>query len=507
MTLAEDEDDITRPCCRHCCCDRTAPIRDLHDVDAALDRTHSVEHCCADDGGVLRPRVVVGDNDHVPTSRRGLAHVRSLVRVAITASAEHDDDAPEGSTPHRCDGALDCIGSVCVVDEGEQPAPGIRVGDAFHAPWDSRARGDASGSSHPFNARRGEQGERAERVRHVEFTRESHLERDVGAAWTVSCHDRPTGHRDDTCCRPRRVVAGHGVRRARNAGAARALENSISPGVVDAHHSAVGAFAREQRRLGLEVVIHVVVEIEVIFGEVGESSHGEPHPVDATEAKRVAGDLHGHRRDASFAHDSEKGVDVGRLRCRAHRGHDVVTDSSSDCADDSGDVTGGAEARIHEVARGRLSVGAGDAHDRQIVGGVGIDVRRQRPQYVARLVDDQDGHRVAEGAIKTSRIGQDRHGAGTDCVGDELRAMSAEPRQCRIDVARDHSAGVVSDSADLDVRGAGITVNVSAHPSGCSLKQPGRGVRTGARGHVVTLTRAHQLIGRRGDRRPVGGTR
>ena len=44
--------------------------------------------------GVLRARVVGGDDDLVGQARGDLAHERALAAVAVAARAEDDDDAP-----------------------------------------------------------------------------------------------------------------------------------------------------------------------------------------------------------------------------------------------------------------------------------------------------------------------------------------------------------------------------------------------------------------------------
>src|SRR5260370_32819317 len=87
MTLSGNEERIA--VAEHCDSgpDREAAIADL-------DRAgRGGEDRGADGGGLLRARVIVGDDDDIGAARRDLAHLRPLARVAIAAAAEDDDQA------------------------------------------------------------------------------------------------------------------------------------------------------------------------------------------------------------------------------------------------------------------------------------------------------------------------------------------------------------------------------------------------------------------------------
>ena len=108
-------------------------------------------------------------------------------------------------------------------------------------------------------------------------------------------------------------------------------DQALPPRRVDADHLGRGAPV-EQARLGREVVLHVGVEVEVLRREVGERADREPGAGDATEAQRVARDLHGDVRGALVDHRREQGLQVGRLgRREAHWAADARPGGSRRC--------------------------------------------------------------------------------------------------------------------------------------------------------------------------------
>ena len=75
--------------------------------------------------GVLRSRVVVGDEDDVSVLGGGASHERPLARVAVAACAEHDDEAALRHRPECCERARDGIGLVGIVDEDHRPVRAV----------------------------------------------------------------------------------------------------------------------------------------------------------------------------------------------------------------------------------------------------------------------------------------------------------------------------------------------------------------------------------------------
>ena len=82
----------------------------------------------------------------------------------------------------------------------------------------------------------------------------------------------------------------------------------------------------EQAPLGLKVMLHVLMKIEVIARQVREDGGGEARPVDAAERQRMR--RHFHRAGAAPAvdHFAEKPLHIGCLRCRTRRLAKLVAD-------------------------------------------------------------------------------------------------------------------------------------------------------------------------------------
>lgn len=108
------------------------------------------------------------------------------------------------------------------------------------------------------------------------------------------------------------------------------------PVVVDADDPLAGPRWCEQPRLGLEVVGHVGVEVQMVLREVGEQRHVIAHPVDPVLSQGVAGDLHDDRVGPPLVHDRKDRVQVGGLRGGADRGQSLVADACLHRADESG---------------------------------------------------------------------------------------------------------------------------------------------------------------------------
>ena len=62
----------------------------------------------------------------------------------------------------------------------------------------------------------------------------------------------------------------------------------------------------EEPSLGLEIILHRGVEIEVILGQISKSRDGEMGSQNTTQRNRVTGNLHDHVRHASLFHHGEK---------------------------------------------------------------------------------------------------------------------------------------------------------------------------------------------------------
>ena len=105
------------------------------------------------------------------------------------------------------------------------------------------------------------------------------------------------------------------------------------------------ALGVEERRLGLEVVLEVGVEVEMVLAEVGERRAREPAAVDPVQGQGMAGDLHRGGVDPTLPHRREQRLQLGGLRGRPHARNDRISNSRLHRTDQSCAMPGGARAR------------------------------------------------------------------------------------------------------------------------------------------------------------------
>ena len=294
--------------------------------------------------------------------------------------------------------------------------------------------------------------------------------------------------------RPGAVGPGRGQGRDRDFGGGREL---AAPVVVDGHDGGAGAFRREQPGLGLEVLLHGPVQVQVVLGEVREAGDVEHHAVDAVEGHGVRGNLHGGGIEPAFAHERQQGVHIrgfGRgqqARDRLAAGQDLNR------PDQPGPLAQRPQQGIDEIGGGGLAVGACHPEEGRCPGAVGpalVDERGQPADHAARLVGQQhrDGDVMAQGQqARPGVVCQDRHGAGVDGLGHEVGPVPCGARQGHVQVSRADRPGVQGDPGDLD--GAGRTGNGDAdrRADGCQRHCGNRsgpeargGVMAGRRGSI-----------------------
>ena len=165
-----------------------------------------------------------------------------------------------------------------------------------------------------------------------------------------------------------------------------------APLVVDAHHAAPGVRRREQQRLGGVVVLHRLVEVQVVLREVGEEGHVEDGAVDPVLGERVARDLHDDVGGARLPHHGEQRVQVGGLGRRADRLDPGVPDPGLHGSQQPGRLAERAEAGLDEVGGRGLAVGAGDPDEGEVAGGPAVDERGHVAEHGPRVRHDEDRH-------------------------------------------------------------------------------------------------------------------
>ena len=204
----------------------------------------------------------------------------------------------------------------------------------------------------------------------------------------------------------------------------------------------------EQSALGLKVVLHVGVEVEVVLGEVGEGGDREADPIASPQRKRMRGDLHRAGSIAPVEHPPEGGLEVDRLRGRSH---DLLGDPADDPLHRSQQPRLGSR-RLEQVAnqeRGRgLAVCAGDADDTKLGGRIVVEANRGVGHRRARVGDLRlgDERRQVEGTFDHQRLG-----AGVDRKRREVVPVARLPGNAEEQRSALHPAAVVGEPGDLDV--------------------------------------------------------
>ena len=221
---------------------------------------------------------------------------------------------------------------------------------------------------------------------------------------------------------------------------------------VEADDGASRTVRAEQRELGLEVLGHVGIVVEMVVGEVREPGDVEHHPVDASPRQRLRAHLHGHGFDAAFPHQRQQRVHLVCLGRGQSRHDDLSGDVALGGGRESGHRADLRQDALEEVRHARLAVGAGRAEQEgQVVVGAGrVDTRGHVAESRSRVVDDE--HRDAGRARDrlSGGVGDHRDRSGGGGVGRELRAVPVHPAHRDEDVARSQVRGGERDARQRD---------------------------------------------------------
>ena len=205
----------------------------------------------------------------------------------------------------------------------------------------------------------------------------------------------------------------------------------------------------EQPRLGVEVVLHRRVEVEVVAGQVGEAADGEFDPVDASEAQRVARHLHHDGVDALLEHQRKQGLQIGRFRCGQRAGQILAGDPDADGADQPGDPVGGPQPRLDQVGGGGLARCAGHPDHPKVARRVAVDGGGQPAEHRPRVGTDEHGHRrIGAHVGQAVRIGEHGHRAARDGVSRVAPAVRCRAGQRGEQVARLRVLAAQGDTGD-----------------------------------------------------------
>ena len=359
VALARDHDHVARRGVRHGAPDGLgAVVDDGGGVGCVKPGADLGE----DPLGVLRARVVVGEDDAVGAALGDAAHERALLAVAVAAAPE--DAGERRRRRHhladRREDVVERVRRVGVVHDGDGAVVGA---ERFEAARHGRRRLERVEHGVGVVPELGADGVGRREVVRVEVAREAVLplvsaEAEAEAVGLVR-HDLEgnVGGAAVTRGVGAGCPVGHDARR-------RPLYHRL-PGrivLVDDRHG-VGVEHREQRGFRVAVGFDGAVVVEVVVGEVGEDGGGEALAADALLDERVGGDLHRARRAAGVGHLAEEPVERERVRRRVRRLDRLLPDPHVDRADEPGRLAERGEEVVEDERRRRLAVGPGHADE------------------------------------------------------------------------------------------------------------------------------------------------
>ena len=259
----------------------------------------------------------------------------------------------------------------------KRPGTGLSVGDG----------GDEIGEG---NAARMGRSEGREQVENVDFAGEARD--DLGrACGGFEMEDRAGGSERVTGGAP--VAFADAVGADFCAGFARGGGEFIGVVVVGVDYCDARCWidrAVEEQALGGEVLLHGLVIVEMVAGEIGENGYVEIDSGDAALVEAMAGnfgdELGGSAADA-FGHQLEEVARLGRgVDGRA----DFAGQMIFNCPDENGGARGGVEEGFGEEGGCRLAVGAGDAGGGERALGMAEECSGGLGQRAAAMFDFED---------------------------------------------------------------------------------------------------------------------
>ena len=182
-----------------------------------------------------------------------------------------------------------------------------------------------------------------------------------------------------------------------------------------------GLALAKQLRLGIAVVLHGAVKVQMVPCKVGKGSHPEgdaPYPL---QRQRMGGHLHHPIAASGISHLPQQAVDVAGLRGGALRLQLRLVDQVPDGAYQAHPHPQRlSEDVAHQTGGGGFAVGAGDAHHRQLPVRMAVEACADLRQRTAGVLHDgpwQLLHRLPA---------QDAHGPSCLGLGDVAAAILPE---------------------------------------------------------------------------------
>ena len=202
--------------------------------------------------------------------------------------------------------------------------------------------------------------------------------------------------------------------------------------------------AEEEPPLGLEVVLHRRVEVEVVLAQVGEDQRGEPDPVQAPECRAVRGRLHRATPVARVEHLAEEPLEVDRLGGRPRRRAALAVDPGLDRPEQPRPAARGSEHRVEQEGGRRLPTRARHPRDLQFRGRPLEELLRRRRHRRTRVRDNELRHGQIERPLDDER---DR--SVLDRLRCEVVPVRSHPRHAEEERPRPGATRVVGQVANF----------------------------------------------------------
>ena len=185
----------------------------------------------------------------------------------------------------------------------------------------------------------------------------------------------------------------------------------------------------EQFRLGLEIILHSVVVVQVVLGQIGENAHVEIDAGHAFLVQRVGRDLHGDAAAAVFIHFLQQVFQFQRSgRGMGGRG-DFLSVVIGDGADQSGAQPGLLEQGMGDVGRRSFSVRPRHADHGHVAGRASVPGRAHQADGQAGIVHLHPADSGLPGFLRAGHFRDDGACSAANGLRDEFMAIRPGPLQ------------------------------------------------------------------------------
>ena len=157
------------------------------------------------------------------------------------------------------------------------------------------------------------------------------------------------------------IQTGCTFHRSGDHGAGNGGAHPCKPGIVAIHHSPTAA--AKQQCLGITVIFHGFMEIQMIFRQIGECRHIISHGIHSVKGKGMGRYFHHHMGAAGIPHPGKQCLQFKTLRRGALCGHYLLANEILHGADEAHlGALHSFQNMLQQQRRGGLAVGASDTH-------------------------------------------------------------------------------------------------------------------------------------------------